>query len=250
MQKMTQILCVVLMICLFASCSSANNSGNTIAQSGSADAGGQSGEAPTADEGSETDTVNQPLEMPDPSEAGALHQGYFKFRDQVYKFPMSIEDFEKIEGTTCISFSGDHGGYISGEQLSEKSLAPFETYAGGTFTIDMSAPDDDSKSFCTYLKNPTSEEIPFSQAQVAGINIWDARLLPECFEFPGGITMSSTKDEVLAAYGKPNHMVVNTHIWRKTVMENDKIVESGIAIRFNDDGQIESIKIGINLDIL
>jgi len=247
MQKMKQILCIVLMICLFASCSSANTPGNTSAQS---DSGGQSGEAPTAGEDSGSDTANQPLEMPDPSEAGALHQGYFKFRDQVYKFPMSIEDFEKIEGTTCISFSGDHGGYISGEQLSEKSLAPFETYAGGTFTIDMSAPDDDSKSFCTYLKNPTSEEIPFSQAQVAGINIWDARLLPECFEFPGGITMSSTKDEVLAAYGKPNHTVVNTNEWRKTVKENDKIVESGIAIRFNDDGQIESIRIGINLAIL
>jgi len=247
MQKMKQILCVVLMICLFASCSSANNSGNTSAQSGSAGAGGQSGEAPTADESSEADTVNQPLEMPDPSEAGALHQGYFKFRDQVYKLPMSIEDFEKIESTTCVIFSGEHGGFISGEQLSEISLEPFETYKGARFTTDMNDLDNDSKGFFAFFKNFTEEEIPFSQAQVAGMYIADGWLLPEYFEFPGGITMSSTKDEVLAAYGKPNNIVVSAHEWRKMVKENDKMVDSGISIRFNDDGQINSITIGINL---
>lgn len=119
------------------------------------------------------------------TEAASLYDFQITINGELYQFPMSYEEFT----SRGWEYDGDASMEISPNQYTSA-----EVFKNGDLTI-----------YATIF-NLGVNVVPVSEADIAGITL-DSFYLEDTdltASLPGGITMDSTIDDVIAAYGEPS----------------------------------------------
>lgn len=219
MEKLIKVCSVFLMVCLLTACGGSDDSDQNKAESN----------APTQNEDEknkeETTKKDEEKEETPKREEIAMSDDLFDYTVEldgvVYKLPFSFKEME-ANGWYCDD---------PAEDLKPNSFRP----------TSLNHKDTATKLLSVRFHNLSSEVKNFTDCEISGISFNDMNTRKSTFSLPKGITIGSTKEEVLAAYGEPTKTEVKYIVYRKGEDNTNKIY-----IGFDDEDKVETIDIDKN----